>query len=411
MSYVRTLAIVVLALAASPMAHATKQVVVVDCSKGASLAKAVMSADEHTTLSVFGKCTGAVTITTNGLTLDGNGSAVVTAPNANVIAVNGAQRVAINHITVTGGANGVVVENNGRVSLLGTSISGNAVDGMVVEANSSAALNGEVTVTNNAVFGIDVESSSALLLTGANSVGGNGVFGIQVNNGSSILLTDATLKLQNNALGMQLGTNASGFLDTTSTINASNNFSDGITIVSGSHVVNFGGTINSSNNAIHGVSINSKGGFDMDAGSQLVVQNNGQDGVHMERDSAMTVFNNPNFSGINGTSTIHASGNQGAGANLQTNSGILVSNYAAIQSISNAQAGVSEDDGSSLSFAQTIQINGVQTVITGNGVDLFLTFASRLTLLSNDIYETAGCDATVLTRGPNAPHCPIAPRM
>jgi hypothetical protein len=79
--------------------------------------------------------------------------------------------------------------------------------------------------------------------------------------------------------------------------------------------------------------------------------------------------------------------------------------------MSNAQAGVSEDDGSSLSFAQTIQVNGAQTVITGNGVDLFLTFASRLTLLSNDTYETAACDATVLTRGPNAPHCPMAPRM
>ena len=106
MSYIRTLAVVVLALVASPLAHATKQIMVVDCSKGASLAKAVMSADEHTTLSVFGTCTGAVSITTNGLTLDGNGSAIVTAPNANVITVNGAERVAINHITVAGGANG-----------------------------------------------------------------------------------------------------------------------------------------------------------------------------------------------------------------------------------------------------------------------------------------------------------------
>src|SRR3984893_5499280 len=103
MSYIRTLAVVVLALVASPLAHATKQIMVVDCSKGASLAKAVMSADEHTTLSVFGTCTGAVSITTKGLTLDGNGSAIVTAPNANVITVNGAERVAINHIKVARG--------------------------------------------------------------------------------------------------------------------------------------------------------------------------------------------------------------------------------------------------------------------------------------------------------------------
>ena len=53
-----------------------------------------------------------------------------------------------------------------------------------------------------------------------------------------------------------------------------------MTIVSGSHVGNFGGTIASTGNGIHGISLNSKAGLDMDAGSQVNVSNNGGDGMH-----------------------------------------------------------------------------------------------------------------------------------
>lgn len=408
MSYIRALA-VVLAFSSCLVAQERHRPIIVDCTRGASLARAVMYAEPNSTLIVIGTCTGAVNITTDGLILSGNGSATVTAPNADVITVNGAQRIQLNSVTVTGGVNGVVMENNGQLSLNGTTITGNAADGMLLESSSSVSLTGGVSVTGNAVFGIDVEASSSLLVTGSNAANGNGVFGIQVNNGSSITLANATLALQQNVLGMQLGTNAAGFLDNFSTINASNNFSDGITIVSGAHVVNFGGQINSSNNAIHGISLNSKAGLDMDAGSQIVVNNNGQDGLHLERAASMTVFNNPNFSGVNGTTTVHANGNQGVGINLQTGSGILVSNYAALQVGGNVQAGVAEDDGSSVSFTQTIPVTGVQTVVTGNNPDLLLTFGSRLSLFSNDTYGTASCDATVLTRGPNAPSCPMAP--
>lgn len=404
MFFVRTL--VVLLAFSSVLKADGNWPIVIDCNRGASLAKAVMYALPNTTFSVYGTCTGTVKIITDGLTINGNGSAVITAPNADVVVVNGAERVSLNKITVTGGVNGVDVENGGSLSMQGTTISGNLADGVSVQTDSTLTLKGGVAVTNNNVFGIDVESSSSLSVTGSNSVSGTGVFGIQVNNGASISLTNATLTLQNNTLGLQLGTNASGFIDQTSALNASGNVTDGVTIVSGSHVVLFAGQINSTNNGIHGISINSKAGLDMDAGSQVTVLNNGQDGLHLERASSMTIFNNPGFSGFNGTSTVHSSGNNGVGINLQTNSGILVSNYAALDVKGNAQAGVSQDDGSSLTFTQTTQVQGVQTVITGNHPDLLLSFASRLSLLANDSYGTATCDATVLTRGPGAPHCP-----
>ena len=259
---------------------------------------------------------------------------------------------------------------------------------------------------NNGLFGIDVEASSSLIVTGTDFVEGSGVFGTQVNNGSSITLTGDNLQVNRNILGVQIGTNASGFLDGASVLTTSNNFSDGMTVVSGSHVVNFGGTITSTGNVVHGISLNSKAGLDMDAGSQVKVIGNGQDGLHLERESSMTIFNNPNFSGNTGISKLTAQANQGAGINVQTNSGILVSNFAALQDTGNAAAGVALDDGSSLSFTQTIPVTGVQTTITGNHKDLQLTFGSRLTVVSNDTFGTAACDATMLTRGPNAPTCP-----
>lgn len=243
-------------------------------------------------------------------------------------------------------------------------------------------------------------------MTGSNTVQGNGVFGIQINNGSSISLTGANLQVTGNTLGIQMGTNASGFLDGTSVLNTSNNVADGLTIVSGSHMVNFGGTITSNANGIHGISLNSKAGLDMDAGSQVQVALNGGDGIHLERESSMTIFNNPTFSGNPGTTTLSSQANFTNGINVQTNSGLLVSNYAALQVVGNTLAGVALDDGSSLSFTQTIPVTGVQTNVTGNRPDLEMTFGSRLTLLGNDAIGPAICDATVLTRGPNAPHCP-----
>lgn len=401
MSYMRMIAIV---LTLTGVALGDDHIFV-NCSKGASLQQAIAFADPGTTITATGACKGPITVAKDGQKIHGINSASISASNADVVTVVGASRLELNGFTITGGNNGIVAENNSHISLQGTTVTANALTGLELLGNSSATIN-QFSSIGNGTFGIDVEASSSLTVTGSNSVQGSGVFGIQVNNGSSISLTGANLQVSGNTLGIQIGTNASGFLDGTSVLNTSNNFTDGITIVSGSHVVNFGGTITSSSNGIHGISLNSKAGLDMDAGSQVQVLGNGQDGMHLERESSMTIFNNPNFSGNPGTTTLTTQNNLGDGINVQTNSGLLVSNYAALQDTGNGVAGVGLDDGSSLTFTQTITVVGVQTTIAGNGKDLLLTFGSRLTLLSNDTYGTFSCDATVLTRGPGAPVCP-----
>jgi hypothetical protein len=266
-----------------------------NCSRGDSLANAVANAFPNTLINIKGACTGPVSITTSGLQLNAVGAASIGGAGKNAVTITGAQRVTLTGLSITGGANGIVAQNGAQVLLQNDTVSGNAQTGISTLVSSSVTVTGGSS-QNNGLFGIDVEATSALVVTGSYSVTGNAVFGIDVNNGSSLTLTAANLTVSQNTLGIQLGTNASGFLDGQSTLIANQNFSDGITIVSGSHVVDFGGTIETVSNAIHGISLNSKAGLDLDAGSQVTSDLNLGDGVHMEQNSELTIFNNPTFS-------------------------------------------------------------------------------------------------------------------
>ena len=217
----------------------------VNCTRGDSLAVVAANALPNTVVNIKGACAGPITITANGLQLNAVGAASINGGGKNAVTITGAQRVGLTGLTITGGATGIVAQNGAQVLLQNDTVSGNAQTGISILANSSVTVTGGSS-QNNGLFGIDVEATSALVVTGSYSITGNAVFGIDVNNGSSLTLTAANLTVSQNTLGIQLGTNASGFLDGQSILIANQNFSDGITIVSGSHVVDFGGTIQTS---------------------------------------------------------------------------------------------------------------------------------------------------------------------
>jgi hypothetical protein len=173
-------------------------------------------------------------------------------------------------------------------------------------------------------------------------------------------------------------------------------------------MVDFGGSINTETNGIHGISLNSKAGLDLDAGSQVYTAGNGAEGVHMEQASVMTIFNNPQFSQVSAATNLTSFGNFGDGVKLLTGSRILVDNFAVLDSISNFRAGVALDDGSSLSFGQTIPVSsGVQSAVEVNmGGGVSLTFGSHLTYIGNDTFDSVNCDASSLVRGPGNFTCP-----
>jgi hypothetical protein len=401
MRLIRT--IPMLLLFSTPAFAQSTPAITVDCSRGQSLQSALKLALPGSTIAVKGTCVGAFTITTDGLQLDGGTTATLNGGGQDAVTINGAHGVVLTGLTITGGGNGVV-ENGAQATLLNDVVEQNAVTGIVSQSNSAVTVSGGST-SKNGLYGIDVEASSSLTVTGTYASAGNGVLGIFVNNGSSITLTAATLSVNSNLLGVQVGTNASCFMDGLSTLNASNNATIGLTMVSGAHMADFGGTIVANGNGINGITLDGKAGLDLDAGSQVQASNNASDGVHLEQLSQMTIFNNPQFSGNPGATTLTAQGNQGDGINELTNSEILVDNFAALQVSGNASAGLSLDDGSSLSFGQTIPVSGVQSTVTGNHPDLSLSFASRITTIVNDTIGKVICDRTALARGPiTCPH-------
>jgi hypothetical protein len=377
----------------------------VNCAHGESLQQAITFALPGTTIVVKGNCMGPISIITPGLTIDGRGTAAILGGGRDAVTINGAPRITLTGIAVRGGNNGVVAENGADISLLNVNVSANAFTGVVVQANSALSLSGGGS-SGNGLHGVDIESTSSLNITGTYASTNNAVLGVQVNNGSSLNLAAGSLTATGNVVGVQLGNNAAGFLDGLSSINASNNFALGLTMVSGAHMADFGGTIAANGNGLQGIALDSKAGLDLDAGAQVQANNNLGDGVHLEELSVMTIFNTPQFSGNPNTTTLVAQNNAANGINMLTNSAIFDVNYAALQIFGNAAAGIALDDGSSINFAQNVPVSGVNTSIGGNHPDVALRFASRITTIANDTVGTVSCDATSLVRGPLAITCP-----
>ena len=367
-----------------------------DCSKE-SLAAAVAGAREKDAVIPFtGVCAGPIVITTDGLTLQGVGTAVIDGGGQDAVVVAGASRVSLIGVEVRNGLNGILAVNGAHLSLTGVDVHDNGSSGISLQTGSSGLLS-DVVIGPNGLHGLDLHSGSAATVTGSLTSSGNRVFGINVN-GASITFANATVTTSQNALGIQIATNANAFInDRDTVINAVNNLATGLTVVSGAQLVSFGGTINASGNPVAGVSVNSKAGVDLDAASQLNTFNNG-DGLLIQHDSTMTVFNTPQFSGAPGFSTINAHHNARSGVRIVTASTLTLVNQARVISTQNGTLGLSADNGAGVTL--------VNSTLTGNTArDLQMTFGTRADLQTLT-FGTATCDLTVLIRGTSGISCP-----
>jgi hypothetical protein len=364
-----------------------------DCSKK-SLAAAVANAEPGNTISFTGVCAGPVVVQSDQLTLTGVGTAIIDGGGKDALTVAGAGGLSVTNVEVRNGLDGIIGINGAHIALTNVNVHDNFVFGISLQTGSGALLSG-VTTARNGVHGLDLETGSAATITGNFTSSQNRVFGIN-DNGSSLTFALANVTVTGNALGIQIATAANAFLNDSSTvINVNNNLATGLTVVSGAHMVSFGGTINASGNPLNGVSVNSKGGLDLDAGSQLNVFNNG-DGLLVQEGSVMTVFNNPQFSGSPGVSTVNSHNNQASGITVQNGSTLTLSNNAKIISTQNV-TGLIADNG--------VGVTLINSSLSGNtGKDLRLTFGVRA-----DLQVTVGtyaCDATVLVRGTSGVTCP-----
>jgi len=381
-------------LAGAVVTHAEKNIV--DCSKD-SLADAVSNVkDKNLTIQFTGSCAGPIVIRADGLALEGIGAASIDGGGQDAITVAGAGRVTLANFDVRNGLSGIAGLNGAHLTLTNVSSHDNLVFGVTLQTSSSATLT-NVSIAHNGVFGLDVETGSAVTVTGTFSASNNTVFGINVN-GSSITFAQATVAANGNALGIQIATNANAFInDSATAITVNNNLATGLTVVSGAHLVSFGGSISASGNPVAGISVNSKAGLDLDAGSILTTANNGT-GLLIQEGSVMTVFNNPQFSGKPGFSTVNANDNAGDGIRVLTGSTLTLSNQAKIATTSNTGNGLVADNGAGITL--------VNSTATGNGVkDVVLTFGTRADVRTST-FGTYTCDATVLARGTAGIVCP-----
>jgi len=353
--------------------------------------------DGDRTIQFTGVCAGPIVIRTDGITLQGVGTAVIDGGGQNdAITVDGASRVSLAGFDVRNGVNGILGVNGAHLTVNGVNAHDNFVFGISLRTSSSALIS-DVTASHNGVHGIDLETGAAAEVSGSLTVDGNRVFGINVN-GSAITFSQAAVSVTGNALGIQIATNGNAFINDRATVlNLNNNLSTGLTVVSGGHMVSFGGTINASGNPVNGVSVNSKGGLDLDAASALNSFNNG-DGLVVQQDSVMTVFNTPQFSGAPGFSTINAHDNTGNGVRIQSGSTVTLVNQARIISTQNGRTGLIADNG--------VGVTLVNSTITGNTVrDIQLTFGTRADLQTLT-FGNYTCDASVLVRGTSGIVCP-----
>jgi hypothetical protein len=389
----RALALTAFLIALNTAAFAAKPPL--DCSKK-SLAEAVAAAAAGETISFTGVCDGPVVVSTDGLTLTGLGTAVIDGGRQDALTIAGAHGVFLNNLEVRNGVNGILGVNGAHIVATGVNVHDNLVFGISLQTASSATLSG-VTTARNGLHGLDLQTGSAATITGTFTSSQNRVFGINVN-GSSLTFSKATATVSGNALGIQVATASNAFLnDSVTVVNVINNFATGLTVVSGAHLVSFGGTINASGNPLNGVSVNSKGGLDLDAGSQLNAFNNGE-GVVLTEASVMTVFNNPQFSQVPGFSTVNSHNNVKNGVRVQGGSTLTLSNQAKVISTQNAFMGLIADNGVGLTL--------VNSTLTGNAnKDLQLTFGTRADL-SSLTFGSYTCDATVLVRGTSGIVCP-----
>ena len=132
------------------------------------------------TITVHGTCTENLVITRDDVTLTGTSGGAITPADAalDTIRIDGAKRVIIETLTITGGATGIRGVHGAAFTVRRTTIQ-NAVGAGVAAIYSSQALIDGNTIQNNAGNGITVDYSSSATIT-SNTIRGNRQDGIGV---------------------------------------------------------------------------------------------------------------------------------------------------------------------------------------------------------------------------------------
>ncbi|NIV36183.1 MAG: hypothetical protein GWN58_44070, partial [Anaerolineae bacterium] len=192
-----------LALFASQDAGATT--FVVNCGTGQSLGQVLKVAAQGSTIKLTGVCQERVIITTDGITLDGEGSAIIEGEGVGpfpsefdpVVTIDGAHGVTLKGLTVQNGpGEGVLAKNGASFRLENVTAQNNGNTGIVVSTNSTGEL--EAVTSQDNLFGLRVFDSAAVILHDTIALTHNLVHGLNSQGNSSVELRPAQLNASNN---------------------------------------------------------------------------------------------------------------------------------------------------------------------------------------------------------------------
>lgn len=355
------------------VAGADSAVKKVECDKGQTLTDALQKAKPGDTLQVIGTCHERVTITTDRLTLDGGGSAVLDGGEdgptefEGVVTIDGAHGVTLTGFTIQNGpGEGILGQRGAAFTVLDTTVQGNTGTGIAIGGGSTGDLT-HCTVQGN-TLGLDVYTGATVILRSSIVITQNSGSGVNVFGGSMIELRGASVQLTDNgAVGLVIGggSNLATFLFTASqgsmlTIN--NHFVAGIIALDATlDLFNNPITLSAANNGIgiwllqNSYITNAGGGV---PGAVIVLENNSV-GLQLEGGSGARIDGGPLTVRSNGT-------------------------------------GVLADGAGTLTLASIPQ--NPSTITNNSTFDVDLRFGTRATFQDVAIGSIA-CDATVLSRG------------
>ncbi len=345
-----------------------KDIIKVDCNKGKTIKDALKQADQGDTIRVTGVCHERITIKTNDVTLDGQGSAVIDGGGGSpiefsgVITIDGVQGVKLVGLTVQNWPGEGILGRRGAAFRVERTIVQNNPNGVgIAVADHSAAELTDMTLQQNA-GGLDVFTSSSAVLRGATAITQNGA-GITINGLAVVEIRGANVNASDNGVGVVVGSGQLaifGFAASAgSTLNASGNGFAGIIVNGSQWSVYPAATVTASSNGEFGLLL-ANGGFVTApfGGAKFVIANNGEVGIRVE---------------------------QGTGVLFQDGPLTVTGNA----------VGLSADGAGPVTIRSE---SATPSSISGNTLDVDLKFGTRTTFEGVTIGSIA-CDNTVLSRG------------
>src|SRR5262245_38402764 len=338
---------------------------------GQTITKALKTAHPGDTIHVRGTCAETVTITTNRVTLDGGGEAILQGPGGGqpgdgsqgLLNIVGVQGVEIRGFTVqNSAADGINGRQGAAFTVRDVRVLQSADDGIEATETSTVRLLGTCEIRGSGEDGMAItHSSSALFSAERVTTAENARAGIFVIGTSTAAFDTGTVHTTQNTLGiLTLGHSSLTLGRNMPTILAEQNTLDGILVADTSDLRLDGGTITAARNGRAGLWFGGTGSLSNIAGTILIEHNT--EGVRAENTCTVAQL-------IAGSMTIRSN-----------------------------TIGIFGDDGSDIRIAQG-------GTITGNGTDIVLRFASRGTFNGNTI-GTITCDDTSLVRGDTGVTCP-----